>query len=62
MAYLCNELSHKKLSSEDLGISSIPYNDEIFVYKYLENNHTMELHDRANKAAKKIKDAIFIEV
>lgn len=62
MAYMCNELSHKKLSSEDLGISSIPYNDEIFVYKYLENNHTMELYDRANKTVKKLKDAIFIEV
>ena len=49
MAYRCSELSHNKLCAKEQGINSIPYNDEIFVYKYLENDHTMAIHGKNNE-------------
>ena len=52
MAYRCEELSHNKLCAKELGITSIPFNDEIFVYKYLENEHSMVTHGNANKGGK----------
>ena len=50
MAYLCNELSHSKLSPKQFGIVSEPYNDGKFVYKYLYSEHNMENFDKLNKA------------
>ena len=41
MAFLCKEFSHNKLSAKDIGISSPSYTDEIFVYKYLDNEQPM---------------------
>ena len=46
MAYRCEELSHRKLSAKELGITSLPYNDEIFVYKYLENEQPMSRYTK----------------
>lgn len=61
MAYMCSELSHNKLSAKELGINSIPYNDEIFVYKYLENEHPMATHGKINKG-EKIKEPFFVDM
>ena len=41
MAFKCPELLQEKTSVSDIGICSKPYNDEVFVYKYLENDCTM---------------------
>lgn len=61
MAYRCNELSHNKLCAKELGINSIPYNDEIFVYKYLENDHSMSTHGK-NNAGERAKDNLFSDM
>ncbi len=41
MAFKCEEFSHNKVSTKDLGIKATPYNDDIYVYKYLENEKPM---------------------
>lgn len=46
MAYKCNEFLHDKLSAKELGIHAIPYNDQIFVYDYLENRCSMILQGK----------------
>ena len=61
MAYRCNELSHNKLCAKELGINSIPYNEEIFVYKYLENDHSMSAHGK-NNAGERVKDNLFSDM
>lgn len=46
MAYMCPEFSHHKLSAGELGIVSPPYNDERFIYKYLENENPMSMYEK----------------
>ena len=58
MAYMCSELSHNKRCAKELGINATPYNDEIFVYKYLENEHSMAAHGKIDKV-EKTKDYYF---
>ena len=48
----------QKLCAKELGINSIPYNDEIFVYKYLENDHSMDTHGK-NNVGERAKDSLF---
>ncbi|MBQ1186935.1 MAG: type IV secretory system conjugative DNA transfer family protein [Clostridia bacterium] len=49
MAYMCEEFAHNKVSAAEFGIKAKPYNDESFVYKYLENEYSMSNQSRVKR-------------
>lgn len=54
-SYLCPELtSDRTLTPEEMGIRSVPYNSEEFLYPYLATNQTLEEYYRAKNPPKPV--------